>query len=177
MKISVFCSANNTIDQAYFQATEELGRWIAENGHELVSGGVNQGLMECVAKAAKAAGGHTIGVVPSIVEETGRTSAYNDEVVTCNNLSERKQLMLDMSDIFIALPGGIGTLDEIFAVASSSTIGYHAKRVILYNVKNFYAPLSSLLHHLDAQGLLRGSCSQYIQTADTLEELADIISL
>ena len=66
MKISVFCSANNTIDQSFFQATEELGRWMAGNGHELVFGGVNQGLMECIAKATKAAGGHTIGVAPAL---------------------------------------------------------------------------------------------------------------
>lgn len=177
MNICVFCSANDNIDRDYFVATEELGRWIAENGHTLVFGGCNMGLMECVAKSVKDNGGTTVGVVPKKIEERGRVSQYVDRRIDCNNLSDRKQIMLEQSDIFVALPGGIGTLDEIFAVASSSTIGYHAKRVILYNVKNFYAPLSSLLHHLDAQGLLRGSCSQYIQTADTLEELADIISL
>ena len=95
MKICVFCSANSQIDAAYFQLTEELGRWAARNGHVIVFGGVNQGLMECLAKAVKEAGGQTLGVVPSIVEKTGRTSQYNDRVLTCDNLSERKQLMLD----------------------------------------------------------------------------------
>ena len=116
MNIGVFCSANNQIDAAFFQQTEELGRWAAKNGHQIVFGGVNQGLMECLAKAVKEAGGKTLGVVPSIVEATGRTSQYNDRVLTCNNLSERKQLMLDESDVFIALPGGVGTLDEVFTV-------------------------------------------------------------
>ena len=78
MKICVFCSANQQIDPAFFSLTEELGRWAAENGHTIVYGGVNQGLMECVAKATKEAGGHTIGVVLMIVEKSGRTSDYVD---------------------------------------------------------------------------------------------------
>ena len=175
MKISVFCSANNTIDQAFFQATEELGRWLAEKGHELVFGGVNQGLMECVAKAAKEAGGHTIGVVPSIVEETGRTSQYNDEVVTCNNLNERKQLMLDMSDVFIALPGGVGTLDEVFTIAASYTIGYHRKRVILYNINGFWDATIAMLDDMQQRGMIRGIWRDYIGVASNIAELEELL--
>ena len=175
MNIGVFCSANNQIDAAFFQQTEELGRWAAKNGHVIVFGGVNQGLMECLAKAVKEAGGETLGVVPSIVEETGRTSQYNDRVLTCNNLSERKQLMLDESDVFIALPGGVGTLDEVFTVAASYTIGYHHKRVILYNMKGFWDTLISLLDDLQAKGMIRGDWRQYIKIANSLEELADLI--
>ena len=176
MKISVFCSANNTIDQSFFQATEELGRWMAENGHELVFGGVNQGLMECIAKATKAAGGHTIGVVPSIVEETGRTSQYNDEVITCNNLSERKQLMLDMSDVFIALPGGIGTLDEIFTIAASRTIGYHHKQVVLYNIRGFWDSTIAMLDDMQHRGMIRGNWRDYIGVVSSIAELEDILN-
>ena len=171
MKISVFCSANNTIDQSFFQTTEELGRWMAENGHELVFGGVNQGLMECVAKATKAAGGHTIGVVPSIVEETGRTSQYNDEVITCSNLSERKQLMLEASDVFIALPGGIGTLDEIFTIAASRTIGYHHKQVVLYNIHGFWNTTIAMLDDMQHRGMIRGNWRDYISVASSIAEL------
>ena len=88
MKICVFCSANSQIDAAYFQLTEELGRWAARNGHVIVFGGVNQGLMECLAKAVKEAGGQTLGVVPSIVEKTGRTSQYNDRVLKWETFME-----------------------------------------------------------------------------------------
>ena len=172
MKICVFCSANNQIDGAYFQLTEELGRWAAENGHVIVFGGVNQGLMECLAKAAKEAGGETVGVVPSIVEETGRTSQYNDRVVTCDNLSERKQLMLDESDVFIALPGGVGTLDEVFTVAASYTIGYHHKRVILYNMLGFWDATIAMLDDLQQRGMVRGRWRDYICVANNLDELA-----
>ena len=172
MKICVFCSANNQIAPAFFQLTEELGRWAAENGHVIVFGGVNQGLMECLAKAVKEAGGRTLGVVPSIVEETGRTSQYNDRVLTCHNLSERKQLMLDESDVFIALPGGVGTLDEVFTVAASYTIGYHRKRVILYNMLGFWDAAIHLLDDLQQRGMVRGRWRDYICVANNLDELA-----
>ena len=175
MKICVFCSANNQIDGAYFQMTEKLGRWAAENGHVIVFGGVNQGLMECLAKAAKEAGGETVGVVPSIVEETGRTSQYNDRVVTCDNLSERKQLMLDESDVFIALPGGVGTLDEVFTVAASYTIGYHHKRVILYNMLGFWDATIAMLDDLQQRGMVRGRWRDYICVANSLQEIESLI--
>ena len=119
MKICVFCSANQQIDPAFFAMTEELGAWAAENGHTIVYGGVNQGLMECLGKAVKAHGGQTIGVVPMIVEKSGRLSEYVDIDIPCDNLSDRKQLMMDQADVFIALPGGIGTIDEVFTVAAT----------------------------------------------------------
>ena len=176
MRIGIFCSANNLIDPTFFLLTEELGRWAARNGHIIVFGGVNQGLMECVAKAVKESGGETVGVVPSIVEETGRTSQYNDRVLTCNNLNERKQLMLDESNVFIALPGGVGTLDEVFTVAASYTIGYHHKRVILYNMKGFWDSTISMLDDLQQRGMVRGQWRDYICVADNLDEIGKILA-
>ena len=175
MKICIFCSANQQIDPDFFTATEELGKWAAENGHSIVYGGVNQGLMECVAKAAKEHGGMTIGVVPMMVERSGRTSDYVDVEIPCDNLNDRKQLMMDQADVFIALPGGIGTLDELFTVAASATIGYHLKPVILYNMKGFWNELIALLDDLQQKGMIRGSWRQYIKTADSLEEISRLI--
>ena len=176
MKICVFCSANEQIDPDFFVMTEELGKWAAENGHSIVYGGVNQGLMECVAKATKAAGGRTIGVVPTKVEESGRTSDYVDVEIPCDNLTDRKQLMMDQSDAFIALPGGLGTLDEMFTIAASATIGYHHKPVILYNMKGFWNKLIALLDDLQAKGMIRGDWSNYIRIANSLEEIKQLIS-
>ena len=175
MKICVFCSANNQIDPEFFALTEELGKWAVENGHTIVYGGVNQGLMECLAKAAKEVGGRTIGVIPRKVEESGRTSDYVEIEIPCDNLTDRKQLMMDQSDVFIALPGGLGTLDEVFTVAASATIGYHQKLVILYNMKGFWNPLIALLDDLQAKGMIRGEWQQYIKTADSLEEISRMI--
>ncbi|WP_028911160.1 TIGR00730 family Rossman fold protein [Prevotella sp. MA2016] len=175
MKICVFCSANEQIDPEFFTLTEELGKWAGENGHNIVYGGVNQGLMECIAKTARGTGSMTIGVVPMMVEKSGRRSDYVDVEIPCDNLSDRKQLMMDQSDVFIALPGGIGTLDEIFTVAASATIGYHQKLVILYNMKGFWNGLISLLNDLQAKGMIRGDWHHYIKTADSLEEISRLI--
>ena len=175
MKICVFCSANEQIDPEFFTLTEELGKWAGENGHNIVYGGVNQGLMECIAKTARGTGSMTIGVVPMMVEKNGRRSDYVDVEIPCDNLSDRKQLMMDQSDAFIALPGGIGTLDEIFTVAASATIGYHQKPVILYNMKGFWNELIALLDDLQTKGMIRGDWHHYIKTADSLEEISRLI--
>jgi hypothetical protein len=173
MKICVFCSANGQIDPDFFSAAEELGRWAAEKGHTIVYGGVNQGLMEAIGRAAHEAGALTIGVIPTIVEKSGRRSDYVDIDIPCDNLSDRKQLMMDQADVFVALPGGIGTLDEIFTVAASATIGYHQKPVVLFNVKGFWNPLVQLLDNLKAQGMVRGEWQQYIRIISSLEELEE----
>lgn len=175
MKIGVFCSANGQIDSEFFHATEELGRWLAQNGYDLVFGGVNQGLMECIARAVHEGGGRTIGVVPTIVEKSGRTSQYVEVEIRCDNLTDRKQLMMDQADVFVALPGGIGTLDEVFTVAASATIGYHDKPVILYNLKGFWNPLIALLDDLQQRNMVRGQWQQYINVANSLEELATLL--
>ena len=175
MKICIFCSANQQIDPEFFSMTEELGTWAAKNGHSIVFGGVNQGLMETVAKAVKENGGRTIGVIPTIVEKSGRISDYVEIEIPCDNLSDRKQLMMDQSDVFIALPGGIGTLDEVFTVVASATIGYHQKTVILYNMKGFWNPLIALLDDLKTKGMIRGDWRQYIKTADSIEEISRLI--
>lgn len=176
MKICVFCSANQQIDSDFFALTEELGRWIASEGHSLVYGGVNQGLMECVAKAVHEAGGQTIGVIPQIVEKSGRISQYVDVEMLCDNLSDRKQLMEDQSDVFIALPGGIGTIDEVFTIAAAHTIGYHHKRVVLYNMKGFWNDLLTLLDNLQQRGMVRGNWRDYIAVANNLDEIRELLA-
>ena len=91
--------------------------------------------------------------------------------ISCDNLTDRKQLMMDQADLFVALPGGIGTLDEVFTVAASATIGYHQKPVILYNLKGFWNPLIALLDDLGQQGMVRGDWRQYIRVATSIDEL------
>ena len=175
MKICIFCSANWQIDHDFFRMAEELGQWAAKEGHTIVYGGVNQGLMECIGKATHEAGGRTIGVVPILVERQGRASQYNDVEIPCDNLNDRKQLMQDQSDVFIALPGGIGTLDEIFTIAASATIGYHQKPVILYNMKGFWDSLIQMLDDLHSKGVTRKNWRTYIKVANSLEEIQEMV--
>ncbi len=175
MKICIFCSANQQIDPDYFVQTEALGKWAANKGHSIVYGGVNCGLMECVAKAAHEAGGRNIGVIPQIIEKNGRISDYVDVEILCDNLSDRKQLMLDQSDAFIALPGGLGTLDEVFTMAASATIGYHKKPVILYNMKGFWNSVIAMLDDLQARGVIRQQWQDWIMVANSLEDIERLL--
>lgn len=175
MKIAVFCSANRNIDPDFFAMTEELGKWMGENGHDVVFGGCNMGLMDCIGKAVKAHGGRAIGVVPSLVEKGGKTFDDLDVEIPCDNLSDRKDLLLAQSDIVVALPGGIGTLDEIFTVAASHTIGYHHKMVILYNMKGFWNSTIALLDDMQQKGMIRGEWHDYIDVANDFEELKEKI--
>ena len=155
--------------------TRELGEWLASEGHTLMFGGVNMGLMECVAKAAHEAGGQTIGVVPRIIEERGAQSQYVDVAIPCDDLNDRKALMLAQGDVFIALPGGIGTLDELFTVVAAATIGYHQKTLILYNMKGFWDSLVAMLDDLHTRGVIRKQWQDYIKVAHSLDELKALL--
>lgn len=150
--------------------TEELGRWIGSNGHTLVFGGCNLGLMECVARAVRQAGGTTIGVVPSIIERGGKASPSMDVCIPCDNLSDRKDLMLAQCDAAVALPGGLGTLDEVFTMAASATIGYHHKPVILLNAGGFWDTLIALLDDLQLKGVVRGQWRDIIKEAAGVDD-------
>ena len=175
MNIGVFCSANGQISPDYIRAAEQLGRWMAASGHTLVYGGVNQGLMEVTARAVSEGGGRVVGVVPRIVASSGRTSRYVEVELLCDDLTDRKQLMMDHSDLFVALPGGIGTLDEVFTVAASATIGYHQKPMVLLNTGDFWRPLITLLDDLQQRGMVRGQWQQYIKVANSTKELATLL--
>ena len=176
MNICIFCSANSNIPTEYFERTSELGTWMGANGHTLVFGGCNLGLMECVAKAVHDAKGMTVGVVPTIVEKGGKVSDYVDVKILCDNLSDRKDLMIERSDVIIALPGGVGTLDEIFTVLAAASIGYHNKRVILYNIGGFWDSLIAMLDDLKARGVLRTGFDDTVKVAHTLDEIAALIA-
>ncbi len=176
MNICIFCSANSNIPPEYFERTSELGTWMGANGHTLVFGGCNLGLMECVAKAVHDAKGMTVGVVPTIVEKGGKVSDYVDVKILCDNLSDRKDLMIERSDVIIALPGGVGTLDEIFTVLAAASIGYHNKRVILYNIGGFWDSLIAMLDDLKTRGVLRAGFDDTVKVAHTLDEIAALIA-
>ncbi len=171
MNIAVFCSANDLIDPEHFRLTTELGEWMAQERHTLVFGGCASGLMECAARAVKEHGGRTLGVIPSIIEQGGRRSKHLDIDIPCDNLADRKELLMAHADAFIALPGGIGTLDEVFTVAASKTIGYHQRPVILYNMHGFWNQLTILLDDLQQRGFIRGSWHDHFVVANTLDEV------
>lgn len=175
--IGVFCSACENINPRYFEEARKLGEWIGSNGHSLVYGGAALGLMECVARSVKESGGKVIGVVPDKLEEKNKVSSLLDEIYNTTNLSDRKDKMEELSDFMIAMPGGVGTLDEIFHVIAAGSIGYHDKKIIFYNIDGFYNKLISVLEDLQKEGFLRHSPDKYYQVANNLEELKSMIKL
>ena len=174
-KIAIFCSASDNIDPVYFDKARELGTWMGQNGKTLIYGGANIGLMECVARAAKENGSMVMGVVPTKLEERGRVSDLLDVTFRTDNLSDRKDVMLHEADVVVALPGGVGTLDEIFHVMAAATIGYHTKKVVFYNIDGFWNGILDFLKNLEVNHFAHRPLKNYFLVADSFEELTAIL--
>lgn len=173
--VAVFCAASEDIDGRYKAEACEVGTMLGSMGATLIYGGARAGLMEATAAAVKAAGGCVVGVVPQVLVERNRVSALLDETVLVRDLSERKDVMVQRSDVLVALPGGVGTLDEIFHTMAAATIGYHRKRVVLYNASGFWDGLLSLLRQMADDAFVRGNLSDFIDVACSIDELKQII--
>ena len=153
--ICVFCGARPGHDPAHAAAAVTLGRTLAEQGIRLVYGGGAVGLMGIVADAALAAGGEVIGIIPQSLEhsEIGHSGLTRLEVV--DGMHARKARMAELSDAFIALPGGLGTLEELFEVWTWGQLGYHQKPLGLLEVNDFFGKLCIFLDHLVSEGFVR----------------------
>lgn len=174
-KIGIFCSASDSIDRIYFEKTAELGEWMGKEGKTLVYGGSNMGLMECIAQAVKQNGGTIIGVVPTKLEEAGRASNLLDKTIRTIGLSDRKDTMVALSDILVALPGGIGTMDEIFHTLAEASLGYHAKKVILYNINGFYDHLREMLEIFRQRHFIKSPLEHRLLATRDFEELKHLL--
>ena len=174
-KRGIFCSASDRIPSFYKEKAEELGKWLGQHHKRVVYGGSDSGLMDAVARAAKENGSMLMGVVPTKLEEAGRVSDLLDVDFHAVNLSDRKDLMLQEADVMVALPGGIGTLDEIFHVAASASIGYHGKKVILYNIGGFWNDILRFFDKLEELHFAHRPIRNYILAADTFEELTAML--
>ncbi len=138
MNICVFCSSSNAISNVYFQEAEELGKLIGQREHALVNGGANVGLMEAVTVSARNTGARTIGIIPKKLLSRSLASDNSHDVFITKDMMERKEKMREMSDAFIALPGGFGTLEEILEVMTLRQLSYHTKPIVFINTNNFY---------------------------------------
>ena len=138
MNICVFSSSSNAIAEIYFEEARALGKMLAEGGHTLINGGANVGLMEVVTVAASSNGAKTIGIIPEMLAERSLASDSSHEVIVTPDMQERKACMRDMSDAFIALPGGFGTLEEILEVITLRQLSYHTKPIVFINTNGFF---------------------------------------
>jgi uncharacterized protein (TIGR00730 family) len=143
--VTVYCSSSTNIDDVYMRAGSELGGAIARAGWKLVYGGNNVGLMGVLADATREAGGKVIGVTPRLFIDKGVDDKKCDELIISENMRDRKQILEQRGDAFVALPGGLGTFEEIFDIICSKQLGYHNKPIVLLNVNGYYEPLLRMM--------------------------------
>jgi hypothetical protein len=155
MRLCVFCGSSAGSDPSYLVSARELGRALAEASIGLVYGGASVGLMGALADAALDAGGEVIGVIPSSLVEKEIAHGRLADLRVVKSMHERKALMAELSDAFVALPGGVGTLEELFEVWTWAQLGYHAKPCAILNVNGFYDRLLSFLDHVCAHEFMK----------------------
>ena len=169
--ICVFCGSNPGASPAYAEAARDLGRRIAGRGLRLVYGGAKVGLMGALADATLAAGGQVIGVMPVALVEKEIAHAGLTELHTVGSMHERKAMMADRSDAFLGLPGGAGTLEEVFEVWTWGQLGHHRKPVGLLNVAGFYDGLIEFVAKMGEVGFLRPQHQGILLTDQDLDRL------
>lgn len=174
-KIGVYLSSKENLPENYVQAAREVGELIGKTGRTLIYGGARKGLMEVLAQSVKQHGGRVYGMVPEIIEKRGLVSDAIDVTFRCVDLSDRKMMMNRESDVLVALPGGIGTLDEVFTVMANTVIGIRHQPVVFYDVDGCWDALLAALDNLFEQGLISGSPSDYYSVAHNIQELASLI--
>jgi uncharacterized protein (TIGR00730 family) len=169
--VCVFCGSNGGDDPAFERAARGVGEGLARRGIRLVYGGGRVGMMGAVADAALRAGGDVVGVIPEqIVALEIRHDGLTDLRVV-GSMHERKALMAELADAFIALPGGIGTFEELFEVYTWAQLGLHSKPLGLLDVAGYYGPLAEMLDHAVARGFLRPETRAMLRCEDSLGDL------
>ncbi|CAN7643166.1 TIGR00730 family Rossman fold protein [Acidovorax sp. LjRoot66] len=152
--ICVYCGSRPGENEAYAEAATTVGTWIGAHGGQLVYGGGRSGLMGTVAEATRQAGGRVVGVIPQALVDKELANRQCDELHIVQTMHERKAMMAERSDAFIALPGGIGTFEELFEVWTWRQLGYHDKPLGLLNVAGYYDGLLAFLNHSVASGFM-----------------------
>jgi uncharacterized protein (TIGR00730 family) len=170
-RLCIYCGSTPGIRPEYSAAAEAMGRGCAARGITVVYGGGKVGMMGSVADAALAGGGKVIGVIPRsmVAQERGHDGVT--ELIVVESMHERKRRMAELADGFVALPGGIGTLEEIIEIFTWLKLGYHAKPVGLLNTAGYYTPLLRLLEHMRDEAFLSVSHREQLIVADEVEQM------
>ena len=167
--VCVYCGSGRGLNPQYSQAATSLGRDLAERGIGLVYGGGGLGLMGDVARAAIAHGGHVTGIIPKFLIAKEAALEAVDELIETEDMHVRKRLMFERSDAFIALPGGIGTLEELVEQLTWSQLGRHTKPIVLANIDGFWTPFLELLRHMKADTFIRSGLDVRFSVVDRAE--------
>lgn len=171
--ICVFCASSQAVEPRWFTLAGDIGAGLARRGHHIVSGGGRVGMMGALVDGARAAGGHTIGVIPQTLVDLEVADAESHELVVTDGMAARKTVMLERADAFLILPGGLGTLDELFEVWTLATLGLHAKPIVLLDLDGFYQGLLTWLTGLDSQRFVRSAGLAMVRVARSVDEALD----
>lgn len=175
MNIVVYCGSSTGANRRFTECACELGEWIARNGHALVYGGSSVGLMGTVSKAVMDAGGEVYGVEPRFFIEAGVAQHDLTRLYVAEDMSQRKAKMIELGDAFVAMPGGVGTLEEISEIFSRIRLGLGPAECFLLDIDEYYAPLKALLLRMEAQGFLSGKEIESIRFPASVEELGRML--
>lgn len=170
-KICVYCGSGDGRDPAFKAAADRFGQIMAENGIGLVYGGGSLGLMGATARSVLRHGGHVTGIIPEFLVERERMLRDVQTLTVTKDMHERKQLMFETADAFVALPGGIGTLEETVEMLTWSQLGQHAKPVALANIEGYWDPLRVLLTHMREEAFIRPELEVGYLVVNSVEEL------
>jgi uncharacterized protein (TIGR00730 family) len=168
--ICVYCASSPCIEPSYLELARTVGTRLAAEGHSLVSGGGRVSMMGAVARAARAGGAHTLGVIPSRLVPSEVADSGADELIVVETMRERKRIMDERSDAVLALPGGIGTLEELFEMWTSASLGMHTKPVVVLDPDAFYAPLWAYLGSLRDKGFVRPAALAVLRRTSSVDQ-------
>ena len=173
--ICVYCASGPGNDPAYIQAATKFGRVLAENGIGLVYGGGSVGLMGAVADSVLDHGGHVTGVIPEFLVDREHMLLSVQERIITPDMHARKQTMFERADAFVALPGGIGTLEELVEQMTWAQLGRHKKPILVLNVLQFWEPLCALIDHMKRLAFIRPAMWVDFLVAETVEEILPML--
>ncbi len=175
--LCVYCGSSTKLDPKYYLAAEEVGRSMVENGWGLVYGGGAAGVMGSVARAVKGAGGHVVGVIPEFMVERELAYTEADELVTVGSMRERKRIMEEKADAFLALPGGIGTLEELAEIMTLRCINRLDKQVCVYNQGGYYDDLLRFFERMTRERFKSEGFKAVISVAAEVGEIWPLLAL
>jgi uncharacterized protein (TIGR00730 family) len=175
LSICVFCASSSRIDPKYVELAAEAGAELARRGHSLVTGGATVSSMGAVAAAARSGGARTVGVIPESMIEGELPDHGNDELIVTADMRSRKGEMDRRSDAFLVLPGGLGTLEELFEIWTSRVLGMHDKPVVILDPYGLYEPLRTLMEHLNAEGFARPKALEAVEWTVSVREAFDLL--
>jgi cytokinin riboside 5'-monophosphate phosphoribohydrolase len=174
--VTVYCSSSNDVDERYFRVAETIGKALARRGWRLIYGAGSLGLMGAVARAVHGAGGQVVGVIPHALDQREVTYEACDELLRVETMRQRKALMEENSDAFIALPGGFGTLEEIVEVIVLKQLRYRDFPIVFVNTLGYWEPLIALFDEMIHQGFARPTTRDLFALVESPEEALDYIA-